>query len=142
MAQLAAAEVMAEIDDNLQQMATDLVFYRNELDRIEAERKEISAKYEELRRRQIPDRLAEFSRTQIRLPSGTLVYLKRDAHLSIKHGTEAELARWLRNNGLAHLTDVLPDIPRLKEWLEEGNDSSNFPNSVTFTEFTAAIKRR
>lgn len=87
----------------LAQLAEALLDARADLDEAKEREKEARERYDELRKKVIPDALAEEGLSSFRLPSGELVYMQGDLHVSVKKGDQHRLHEWLRQKGLEDL---------------------------------------
>lgn len=125
-AHTAPAEQEPDAPVGVAALAERLKDLKHELDLVEAQRKTLQARYDEVRKRQLPDALAAAGLTNARLASGGMVYLTTNLQVSPAKEMEAQLLRWLRDNGHASIIKPTVHPATLKAWFkemrEEGRD--------------------
>lgn len=126
----------------LVQLADEMKTLKHRLEELEEIRKPLQARYDEIRKKLLPDAMTAAGVSNFKLASGGLIYISAKLSASVKEDDRKAFFNWLRDNGHAGL--ITPQVHPstltafVKEQREAGNNLS--PLISVYEEPMAVLK--
>lgn len=144
---LKAASVAAEGSSNLADLATAMVRMKEEIDALEEARKNAQAKYDTLRKMDLPDAmraagLVSGNRGSFTAAGGK-IHLETKVYASYDKEQQDEVFEWLRTHGLPDIIKESVNASTLSSVVRERRDEGlpDIPNVKVFEETMAKFVR-
>lgn len=122
---------------------------KEELDRLDAEKKQVSGRYETLRKKLIPDAMHAAGmvnaagKASVTTMSGARVSLRTEVYASVNVSEQPKFFRWLRENNLGDLIKETVHPQTLKAFAKERRENGEeLPEYMKVHEETAAVITR
>jgi hypothetical protein len=109
----------APAPQSVQKLAAAMAGVKRRLDELEADKKELTKTYDEIRKTLLPDALAKAGMTSFALSTGEKVHLRNEVQVSVLKDDRARFHFWLRDNGHASLIQEQVNPQTLKAWGRE-----------------------
>lgn len=125
---------------SLNDLAKRMQKVRAQLDKKEEEAKELRKEWDNIRKVQIPDKMAEAGVESVRLKGIGTISLRADAYCSVRGGMLEELQQWLVEQGAGELIKETVNSSTLKAFIKERfEQGEEIPDElVNFQPFTYA----
>jgi hypothetical protein len=103
----------------LVQLAAEMKSLKTDLDDLEETRKPIQARYDEIRKKLLPDAMVSAGVSNFKLTDGGTVYITNKISASVREDDRPRFFNWLRDNGHAGL--ITPNVhpATLTAWAKE-----------------------
>lgn len=124
-------------------LANQLREAQAELDEVKARQKACQARVDDLRKRQLPDAMAELGLTSFKLTSGETVYLRTEVHVGCAAERRPELLAWLEAHGHGALISQSVHPKTLDSWYREQVDNqAPVPDFLSVYKEPAAVLKK
>jgi len=125
------------------ELAHEMKALGEELDELDAVRKTKQQRYDEIRKRLLPEALALAEMSGFKLSGGESVHLRTDTYASVAKEDTAAFHAWLRDNGFASLIVPTVNHQTLRAWAREQRDAGGqIPEMVkVYTEPVAVLRK-
>ncbi len=109
----------------LVQLAVEMLELKRELEHLEDTKKPLQARYDELRKKLLPDAMTAAGISNFKLSSGGTVYISNKISASVREDDRQNFYAWLRDNGHAGL--ITPNVhpSTLTAWVKEQIENGN-----------------
>lgn len=135
--------------ETLDRLVSEMIDYKNNLDELEALKKAVNAKYDDIRMRRLPelmrsmDMITAAGKGGFTHSSGASISLRRELYVYYKKEYQQDVFQWMRDNGHAGLITEVIQASTLKAWVKEQDQDGNaIPPQITVTPHTVAIMKR
>lgn len=140
---IAADDVDQPDTSSLKTLAAEMKSLAGRLDELEADRKQAQERYDVLRKRLVPDALAEAGMSGVKLVGGGSIHLRTDLYPSVDKLLTGEFHAWLRDHGHQSLIVPTVNFQTLRAWVREQRDAgAPLPPQVTIFEEPVAVLRK
>lgn len=116
------------------ELAREMKDIKEALDDMEAKRKSLQARYDEIRKRELPDALATAGLANIRLDTGELFSPRQEVYANVLAANRPAFHFWMRDNGHGSLIQESINPQTLKAWArEQVENGRELPPQLTIT---------
>lgn len=130
-------------------LGDELLHLKEQIDKLDEEKKQLTARYDEIRSVQLPEAMAqaglvnESGQGKFSLSDGSTIYLRSDVRAHVRKADEGLFHNWLRSNGHGDLIKETVHPQTLKAFIREQiENGASVPDFVSqYHETTAAIRR-
>lgn len=109
----------------LTRLADEMKELKRTLDDLEETRKPIQARYDEVRKRLLPDAMTEAGVSNFRMTGGGSIYISNKISASVKEEDRQSFFNWLRDHGHASLIQPQVHPSTLTAWTKEQLEAKN-----------------
>lgn len=122
--------------------AEEMRHLKDKLAELEAARKPVQTRYDELRKRLLLDAMAEENVSGFKLASGGSVHIRRELYANVASDARDAFFAWLEDHGHGGLITRQVHPQTLKAWVKEQQENKNaLPDMVTVYEEPVAVLR-
>ena len=125
---------------NVVELGYEMRRLKAKIDELEDARKELQARYDAIRKRELLDAMAEAGLGSFKFDDGASIYIRREFRASVKEADRPKFFAWLRDHGHANL--IVPQVNHqtLNAWTREQKEyDRELPSELTVFEEPLAV---